>query len=282
MNIATAPSLPKMKTGARVPWLLVFAFALGTLAIVLLSGLVLFEIVFSIRILPGVSVWGIDLGGQTIDQATKTIDARLASKFNATPIEFADADQVFSVAPNDLGLRVDARATAQLALSAGRNNADAHFGILSNGLDLAPQVVFDPNLAHAYFTQLAAKLNRSPIDAGIKLDGFNVIATPSQTGRVLNADQVTSILFSAARSLKFTRVVLPFEPRNPQIPDASSVAGQLQSVLSGNFTLQLENPAPGEAASWDLTPQQLINLIQIQRSADGLDAQHDRASLQHW
>jgi vancomycin resistance protein YoaR len=273
MTIATAPSLPKVKTGARVPWWLVFAFALGTFAIVLLSGLVLFEIIFSIRVLPGVSVWGIDLSGQTIDQAAQTIDARLAAQFNATPIELTDADQVFVVTPIDLGVRLDARATAQAALNAGRNDADSHFDILIYGIELAPQIVIEPAAAHAYLDQLAAKLNRAPIDAGIKLDGFNVIATPSQAGRALQIEAVTDALFGAARSLKFAGIALPFKPLSPQITDTSAVAGQLQSVLSSNFTLQLENPAPNEATSWDLTPQQLIDLIQIQHSANGAQLQ---------
>lgn len=266
MNIATAPSLSKIKPGARVPWWLVFAFALGTLAIVLLSGLVLFEIIFSIRALPGVSVWGIDLSGQTLDQATQTLDAKLAAQFNATPIQLTDADQVFNVTPIDLGLRLDAQATAQAALAAGRNNADSHFEILIYGIELAPQMVIDPAAAHAYLDRLAAQLNRDPIDAGIKLDGFKVIATPSQTGRALQIEAVTDALFGAARSLKFAGIALPFKPLSPQITDTSAVAGQLRSVLSSNFTLQLENPAAGEAASWDLTPQQLIDLIQIQNT----------------
>jgi vancomycin resistance protein YoaR len=273
MSIATAPSLSKVKPGARVPWWLVFAFALGTALIVVLSGLVLFEIIFSIRVLPGVSVWGIDLSGQTIDQAAQTIDARLAAQFNATPIELTDAGQVFNVTPIDLGLRLDARATAQAALNAGRNNADSHFDILIYGLNLAPQVAIDPASARTYLDQLAAKLNRAPIDAGLKLAGFNVIATPAQTGRALQIDAVTDALFGAARSLKFAGIALPFKPLVPQITNTSAVAGQLQSVLSSNFTLQLENPAPNEAASWDLTPQQLIDLIQIQRSANGAQIQ---------
>ena len=96
MSAATSPSLPRLKPASNISWLLIFFIAVATFLIVLLSGLVLFEIIFSIRVLPGVSVWGIDLGGQTIDQASATIDARLASSFNSTPIDLADADQVYA------------------------------------------------------------------------------------------------------------------------------------------------------------------------------------------
>ncbi len=273
MSAATSPSLPRLKPSSNISWLLIFFIAVATFLIVLLSGLVLFEIIFSIRVLPGVSVWGIDLGGQTIDQASATIDARLASKFNATPIDLADTDQVFAPTPIDLGLRLDARATAQAAFKAGRNNADAHFEVMFNGVNLAPQITFDSKIAHAYFDQLASKLDRPAIDAGIQLDGIKVIATPAHSGRALKIDQTLNALFSNARLLKFTRIDLPFELLGPQITDTSSVAGQLQSALSSNFTLKLENPSPNEAASWDLTPQQIINLLKVERSADGSQLQ---------
>ncbi len=261
------------RTSTNISWLLIFFLAVATFLIVLLSGLVLFEIIFSIRVLPGVSVGGIDLGGQTIDQASATIDARLASRFNSTPIDLADADQVFAPTPIDLGLRLDARATALAAFNTGRNSADAHFDVMFNGVNLAPQIIFDSQIARAYFDQLASKLNHPAIDAGIQLDGVKVIATPARGGRALKIDQTLNALFTDARSLKFTRVDLPFEPLAPQIVDATSVAGQLQSALSSNFTLQLENPAPNEAASWDLTPQQIINLLKVERSADGSQLQ---------
>ena len=71
----------------RVPWVLVGTLAVGTLLIVILSGVVLFEIFYSVRILPGVSVWGIDLGGKPIDLATTELNTRLAANFNSAIVQ---------------------------------------------------------------------------------------------------------------------------------------------------------------------------------------------------
>ena len=35
------------------------------------------------------------------------------------------------------------------------------------------------------------------------------------------------------------------------------------------MTLVLANPAPGEPASWDLTPQQLLSFLMVDKAADG-------------
>ena len=253
----------------RVPWLLVGTLAVGTLLIVILSGLVLFEIFYSVRILPGVSVWGIDLGGKPIDLATTELNTRLAANFNSAIVQLTDGEKVWAPTASELGLRLDPQATVQAAFQLGRNDPDAHFNVIFNGVNRSPVVTFDPLAARAYFNQLAAALNRDPIDAGIQLDGLKVVVTPAQSGRVLDVDVALSMLSDMARSLTLSRLVLPFNPRAPKITDASSAAAQLQKVLESNFTLQLENALPNEAASWDLTPQQLIGLVQIQPSADG-------------
>jgi vancomycin resistance protein YoaR len=55
------------------------------------------------------------------------------------------------------------------------------------------------------------------------------------------------------------------------VRDTSAAALRLQSVLNGNLTLDLENPLPGEPASWDLTPPQLAALITTELAPDGSD-----------
>ena len=275
MTTTTAPGLPKIRPTARIPWLLVFALAAGTLAAVVLSGLLLFEIYFSVRILPGVSVWGINLGGQTIDEAAATLNSQLAPKFGAAQLKLVDSasGQTWTPVPAELGIQFDARATAASALQLGRNNADAHFDIIFNGATRSPEVAFNPSVARAYLNQLAAQLNSEPVDAGIQIDGANVIATPAHAGRVLNVDTTLKTLTDMARSFRLSQIDLPFEPRAPRITDASAVAAHLQTVLSGNFTLQLPDAAPGEPSSWDLTPQQMLSLLKIQPSADGTQLQ---------
>jgi vancomycin resistance protein YoaR len=285
MSAATAPSLPKVHASIRVPWIVVFAMAAGTLLAVLLSGLVLFEIFYSIRVLPGVSVWGIDLGGQTVEQAAATLDTQLAARFDHTPIDLSDGQSSWAPTPGDLGLRIDSQATAQAAFAIGRDDLNAHFNVLMNGLDQSPQVTFDPAVARAYFEQLAAQLNREPVEAGIQFDGLTPTATAPQAGRVLNVDSALATLAGMARTLNFARIDLPFDTRAPYIVDASAVAARLQNVLSSNFTLKLADPTTGDPSSWDLTPEQLLALIKVQPSADGtqlefgFDADRLRAGL---
>ncbi len=253
-----------------MPWAFVMLLGLATLFVVLLLGFIFFQIVYAFHVLPHVAVWDVDLGGLSLDDAAAVIEARLATKFNGSTIEITDSAQKWYATPIDLGLRLDARATAQAALALARGDFNRQMDVAFKGTTLPPSVTFDPTIARAFLTQLARKIDREPIDAGLQLDGLKVITTPSQMGRVLNTDAAIALLSNTARSIDGQpRIELPIQNRAPRIADTSQAARQLQNVLNSNFTLDLENASPGEAASWDLTPQQLVALITTQLSADG-------------
>ncbi len=270
MNAATIRSLRRLSPTTRLPWALVFLLALATLFVILLFGFIFFEIVYAFHILPNVSIWNVDLSGLSIDEATAALDTGLASKFNSAKIELTDGTHTWYANPIDLGLRLDPRATAQVALDTAQGDVSAQLNIALSGVDLAPRVVFDPLAARAFLTRLAQQINSEPVDAGLQLDGLKVLATPSQIGRVLDVDSTIAKLSDMAHSIERSpRLELPIVSRAPQIADASQVAARLQNVLNTNFTLDLDNASPGEPTSWDLTPQQLVSLISTQRSADG-------------
>lgn len=269
MSAATAPSLRRVRPATRLPWVFVFLLAVATLFVVVLLGFIFFEIVYSFHVLPNVSVWSVDLSGLSRDEAAAVLDSRLATKFNGTTIEITDGAKTWYATPVDLGLRLDARATAQAALDVARGDVNQQLAVAFNGMNLPPSISFDPSTARGFLTQLAKQINREPIDAGLQLNGTTVITTPAQIGRVLNVDGAMALLSNLARTLDQPRLTLPIETRTPRIIDTSAVAARLQKILNANFTLDLQNPAPGEPASWDLTPQQLLGLITTQVAADG-------------
>lgn len=250
MSAATAPSLRRVRPATRLPWVFVFLLAVATLLVVVLLGFIFFEIVYSFHVLPNVSVWSVDLSGLSRDEAAAVLDSRLATKFNGTTIEITDGTKTWYATPVDLGLRLDARATAQAALDVARGDVNQQLAVAFNGMNLPPSISFDPSTARGFLTQLAKQINREPIDAGLHFNGTTVITTPAQIGRVLNVDGAMALLSNLARTLDQPRLTLPIETRTPRIVDTSAVAARLQKILNSNFTLDLQNPAPGEPASW--------------------------------
>lgn len=243
--------------------------ALTAFLVVLVLGFIAFQIYFSARVLPGVSVWSVELSGKTLDEAAAELDQSFDAKFNTTRVDLSDGQRAWIANPIDLGIRFDSRATAQVALELSQRGVEAQTQVLLNGADLPPQIVFHPDTARAYFEQMAAQINRPALDAGLQLNGTTVITTPAQIGRELDVEATLKLLPALAKTDGPKRIVLPIETRQPRLLDASPVAVRLQQILNRNMTLVLENPAPNEPASWDLTPQQLLSFLMVQKAPDG-------------
>jgi vancomycin resistance protein YoaR len=269
MSTATLSQAHKPKPTTRLPWAFVVLIALAACLLVLVFGFIAFQIYFSARVLPGVSVWNVDLSNKTLDDAAAALDVAFQAKFNTARVDLSDGQQAWIANPIDLGIYFDARATAQAALDLSRRGVEGQTQVLFNGADLAPRIVFNSNVAQAYFERMAAQINRPPIDAGLQLNGTTVITTPAQIGRELNVAAALKLLPDLAKTEGPKRIVLPIDTQQPHLTDVSATAAQLQQVLNRNMTLVLANPAPGEPASWDLTPQQLLSFLMVDKAADG-------------
>ena len=112
MSATTLSNLRKIKPATRLPWAFVIVLGLATLAVVVLLGFIFFQIVYAFHVLPNVSVWNVDLSHQSLDEAAANLEAQLAVKINNTTLELTDGTQQWYATPIDLGLRLDARATA--------------------------------------------------------------------------------------------------------------------------------------------------------------------------
>ncbi len=269
MSTATLSQARKSKPATRLPWAFILSIALASFLLVLAFGFIAFEVYFSGRVMPGVNVWNIDLSGLTLDEAASTLATAFDARLNSARVDLIDGAQTITVNPIDLGVHFDARATAQAALDAAHGGVDAQADALLNGVTLAPRILIDPLKARAFFTNLATKINQDPLDASLQLNGTTVVTTPSRIGRVLDVDAALKFVPGLAQADGPKKIDLPIETREPRLKDVSAIAARLQQTLSRNMTLVLDNPAPGEPASWDLTPQQLLSFLIVQPATDG-------------
>ncbi len=282
MSTAALSQARKASPTTRLPWAFIVLIALAAFLAIVAFGFIAFQIYFSTRALPGVSVWNVDLSGKSLDEAAAALDKAFQAKFNTARVDLSDGQQAWIANPIDLGIYFDARATAQAAIDLSGRGLTAQSQVLMNGADIAPRIVFNANVARAYFEQMAAQINRPPLDAGLQLDGTKVITTPAQIGRDLDVEAALKLLPALAKTEGPKRIVVPIQTRQPALTDVSAVATQLQQVLNRNMTLVLANPAPGEPASWDLTPQQLLSFLKVNKAADGkaITVEFDQQALQ--
>src|SRR4051812_21222442 len=118
-------SLPPMiesdtPVGARSRRVLLLAGGAVAIVLVVIAGASLAEHrLYRNKVLPGVEVDSIDVGGKTELAASDTV-ARVATELEQTPIRAKARDRMFTAQPGVIGFTVDVDATVKQATDAGR------------------------------------------------------------------------------------------------------------------------------------------------------------------
>lgn len=221
------------------------------------------------RILPGISMNGIDLSGLSVDQAVLTLESDLSfGKNNALTLEYADI--VWQVRPFQIGLKLDAAKSALQAFEYGRKGPLGSFlayQLLGRHSSHELQAVFsfDEKAAYEYLQMVSREYDLPMLEASLTLDGTRVIAQPGRIGRKLNIPASVNLIIDRFKKADFSPIPLVLEEFQPEIMDASAYAAQAQGILSQPFELVIPQGQPDAGRSFDISPENLAPLLAFAR-----------------
>jgi vancomycin resistance protein YoaR len=267
-SIASARSLTRPLDFAGVR-----AFLLGFSATLLLAVLVAVAASFAIgmanegRVLPGVKVGGIGVGGLDRDAAEAALSAALPEIFDSTVTLTVGGDTV-SVWRSDLGRAYDARAMADAAYAAGRadNPALSVLARLRDALSGTPLPLtvreYDPALVDWLTLKVVLAHTSDPVNASVKRGPRGTfVVVPAHVGSRFDAGQVRQAITEALNGAqdRDVRVAVPMTSRVPTITteeaDAAAAPARAMSGTPIRFTDGHER--------FTLTSAQLAALITI-------------------
>jgi len=242
--------------------------------IVILTWVLGYQLLYAGRIFPGVSVAGVDLSGLKPSDAAVKLSQTLSYPINGK-ILFKDGEKAWVATPAGLGMVFDPSSSASTAYRLGRSGG--LFGALSGqiraggfGVQVAPVVIFDQRVAFQYLTQIASQINQPVVEAGLSLEGTNVVAQPGQVGRELKMDATLIYLGAQLQTFSDGEVPLVVQEIQPQILDVSAQADAARQILSQPLTLVIPNAAEGDAGPYVYNVQILANLLGVQRVQNGV------------
>jgi vancomycin resistance protein YoaR len=263
-------SVPQSK---RSPLLLqILAAILGGLILFLVGAGAIssgYQLIFSGRVFPGISMAGVDLSSLTPEQASEALNQRLTYPTSGR-IVFRDGDHVWVATPSELGMVFDAGTSVQHAYGLGRqggllDNMANQLNAWQGGLYLGPVILFDGRVAHRYLENIAAQLNRPMVEANLQLNGTEVVYTPGQTGRLLNLDNTLASLVAQLKTFKDGEITLAVEEQIPEISDASLQANTLRQVLNAPLTLNIADIHTGDPGPWTINQTDLAGMLSVGR-----------------
>jgi vancomycin resistance protein YoaR len=256
------PSLLLQILAALLGGMVLFLIGLGAIS----SG---YQLLFSGRVFPGISMAGVDLSTMTPEQASTTLSQHLTYSTNGR-IVFRDGDHIWMATPAELGVTFDARTSAQRAYGLGRqggllNSLASELNAWQGGLELAPVIIYDARVAHAYLQNIEAQMDKPVVEADLHLNGTEVVYTPGQIGRLLNVDKTMADLFAQLKTFQDGEIALDIEEQAPQILEAASQAETLRQALSAPLTINIADPQTGDPGPWTIDTSELAGMLTVGR-----------------
>ncbi len=232
----------------------------------------------------GVSVSGVDVGGDSPTEAKKILSAK-AKKALDTPLIFTMGKDRVSISSQDLGLsyNIDATIARAQKVDDSYNPISTISGFVqrySAGKNIDPVAKYDDNKFDEVATNLINEFSKGRVNAGVTIKDTTVTVVKAKSGTGVSLEQAKSALKSSLATFSRSPQQLKSEKSNAQITlaEAQSTAASIRGMLSADS--QLTTPGGN---SLTVTPAQLSGALVITPTGSQLiisvDAEKIRAAL---
>jgi lipoprotein-anchoring transpeptidase ErfK/SrfK len=204
-------------------------------------------------IMPGVQVMGLDIGRQTQSEAA----AALSNVASQQTTRLTYGETVWLLTADELGLTLDAAATAEAAHAYGRTPAAWLELIKTGAMTVAPSWTLNTAVTQATLQARAAELAIEPVNAGLVIENGRVTTTPATDGQTLDVTATIAALVQngATAVSQNGEIPLVMQTIPAAITDVSNLVAEAEALLSTTLTIQANDPVRDEAISWVVGPQ---------------------------
>ena len=233
---------PRKVSKPRIDLRLILLPLIDVAAIILALALVTYEYLYMDRIYPGVSVFGTELGGLTLAEAEVILQQRFQD-YQPIKLILCYGERTWAVSPQEVGVSLDAKATAISAYAVGREGSTLkrlwdQGRILWLGHATPFTLLIDEGIGTLYLSHLAQKINQPVRDAALVVHDLQVEAVPSQVGREVDIAATRQLIYQRIATLTGGTVDLVVHQTPPAIADVSQAEFDVKRMLSSPLTLR--------------------------------------------
>lgn len=179
-----------------------------------------YDLARSDRILPGVLVAGVDVGGMTPGEAASAVAEALRPQLDAQ-ITLEAAGETWSATAEELGLRASIAPSVDRALAAGDplsfiERAYRRFTDRPLGESFDVEFRVKPSPIRSFAMEVADQVARPARNAAVLLDGDRVVMRDPKDGLALEVDRAVERIQGAVMA-RLPSVHLPTEPVRPKV-----------------------------------------------------------------
>jgi len=279
---------PRKVSKPRINLSLIVLPLIDVVAILLALTLVTYEYLYMDRIYPSVSVFGTDLGGLTLAEAEIVLQQSFQD-YQPVKLALRYGERTWAVSPREVGVSLDAKATAISAYAAGREGSTFkrlwdQGRILWLGHAAPFTLLIDEGIGTLYLSRLSQEINQPVRDAALVVHDLQAEAVPSQMGREVDIAATKLLIYQRIATLSGDTVDLVVHQTPPAIADVSQAKIDVGRILGSPLVLKLPSGGEGDEIAYTLDQtalSEMLTLRQLKRDDDQviLAAGLDQAKL---
>ncbi len=234
------------------------------------------------RIVPGIWVWSVPLGGLSPAGARSALEA--ASLPAQVPVTITGpAGETWPFSLRDLGITLDEEATLEASYAPGHRGRpvaqlEERLRLMVAGLSVAPRWRWEREEARRQLLALAEMIDVPARDAALVYRAGRFEILPAHVGQRMDVTATLSALAPLLHRDEGGELPLAVVPVEPRIGDAEAEAARAVAarMLSAPLVLRLE----GEPRQWTVATETLASMlvirplsrsIQVELEAEGLE-----------
>lgn len=247
--------------------------AAGGLLVVIIFGILGFQIIYLDRAYPGVTVAGIDVSGMSRPEIVDLVSAQADKILNETlTIQISDETHTFT--KEELGVSVDVEATADKAYQLGRQgnllvDVPMHLSLLSHSRDVQPIVLYNTGPSHQMLQSLIAVSDYPPQNAQLIIHSADQVEiVPAQFGQRLHVDATRPLIEAALFSDNPEPIQAVTQKIQPALSNeaVASTYRQVTNLLARPLTFSYKSTA--DNVEWTIEPKTLVSMIDLAEQVD--------------
>lgn len=208
------------------------------------------------KMYPGLKIAGIDVSFLTIPQAKTKLDQTVKDRLNQIPdFKYVSDTETINLKLTPEDVSIDSQTALKESFSLGHQKF--YFKPQISEIDIKFKPSFDYKLQ-----QVSTKLNQPPIDAQIKVDGEQIVVTPSQSGievdEVALKQQINDYI--NGKQMASTQIKTKAAPPKLSYETALKIKKRLDEIKLEPLKLTYKDKV------YTLTIDDLVNLIDMQSS----------------
>lgn len=234
--------------------------AISASLILIVLGLLIYQEAYRSKIVPGVRVLGMKMGGKTATSAQKILE-EYTQKELQKPIIVLVHGRPQIILPSDVEMQIETKLAIDEALSIGKkgNFAKQILEPIITWLpsyNLTPSLKFNEEKLENKLNEIASLVLIPAQDATLKYENGEFVVVPSKSGTTVDKEILKNQIVQSLKNRQSKVAILPLKGKRPEISE--SATGEAQEIakrmIAKPITLTFEKKSfeasSDEIASW--------------------------------